>query len=179
MQQFTGYTLSAAVLDSGATSTACGKTWIDFYEETLSDEDRLKVTKEPSSTNFKFGDGRKVTSIEKVTIPATIGEQPVRIRTDVVREEIPLLLSKRSMKKAETNIDFKTDTVSMFDSQQKLITTSSGHYAVPLGQRGDLKITLVTKTIDINNKMKIPKKLHSQFLHPPPEKLISLSLMLG
>ena len=62
----------------------------------------------------------------------------------------------------------------MFDSQQKLITTSSGHYAVPLGQRGDLKITLVTKTIDINNKMKIPKKLHSQFLHPPPEKLIKL-----
>ena len=51
------------------------------------------------------------------------------------------------MKKAETIIDFKTDTVSMFGSQQKLITTSSGHYAVPLGQRarmdkiqkGDLK----------------------------------------
>ena len=85
------------------------------------------------------------------------------------------------MKKAETNIDFKTDTVSMFGSQQKLITTSSGHYAVPLGQRArmdkiqkDLKMTLVAKTIDINNKMKIAKKLHSQFSHPTPEKLIKL-----
>ena len=29
MQQFTGETLSAAVLDSGATSTVCRKTWID------------------------------------------------------------------------------------------------------------------------------------------------------
>ena len=29
-------------------------------------------------------------------------------------------------------------------------------------------------TIDINNKMKIAKKLHSQFLHPLPEKLIKL-----
>ena len=87
MQQFTGETLSAAVLDSGATSTVYGKTWIDCYEETLSDENRLKVTKEASSTNFKFGDGRKVASIEKVTIPAAIGEQPVRIRTDVVREK--------------------------------------------------------------------------------------------
>ena len=162
-QQFTGETLSAAVLESGASSTVCGKTWIDCYEVTLSDEDRVKVTKEPSSTNFKFGNGRKVASIEKVTIPATIGEQPVRIRTDVVREEIPLLLSKKLMKKAETNIDFKTDTVSMFGSQQELITTSSGHYAVPLGQRarmgkiqkGDFKVTLVAKTIDINNKMKI------------------------
>ena len=64
----------------------------------------------------------------------------------------------------------------MFGSQQKLITTSSGHYAVPLGQRarmdkiqkGDLKVTLVAKTININNKMKIAKKLHSQFSHPPP-----------
>ena len=80
------------------------------------------------------------------------------------------------MKKAETNIDFKTDTVSMFGSQQESITTSSGHYAVPLGQtarmdkiqKGDLKVTLVAKTININNKMKIAKELHSQFSHPPP-----------
>ena len=156
------------VLDSGATCTVSEKTWIDCNKETLSDEERLKVKKERSSMNFKFGDGRKVASIEKVTIPATIGEQPVRIRADVVREEIPLLLSKKSMKKAETNIDFKTDTISMFGSQQRLITTSSGHYAVPLGQRATSEITLIAKTIDINNKMKIAKKLHLQFSHPPP-----------
>ena len=182
MQHFIGETLSATVLGSGATSSICGKTWIDFYEETLSDEGRLEVTKEPSTTNFKFGDGRKVPSIEKVTIPTTIDEQSVKIRTDVVRKEIPLLLSKKPMKKAVTNIDFKADTVSMFSSQQKLIITSSRRYAVPLGQRarmdkiqkGDLKITLVAKTIDINNKMKIVKKLHSRFSHPPPKKLIKL-----
>ena len=39
------------------------------------------------------------------------------------------------MKKAGTNIDFKTDTISKFGSQQKLIATSFGHYVVPLGQR--------------------------------------------
>ena len=50
MQQSTGETLSTAVLDSRAASTVCGKTWKD--EETLSDEDRLEVTKEPSSMNF-------------------------------------------------------------------------------------------------------------------------------
>ena len=93
-----------------------------------------------------------------------------------------MLLSKKSLKKAETNIGFKTDTVSMFGSQQNFITTSSGHYAVPLGQRarmdkiqnGDLEIMLVAKATDINNKMTIAKKLHSQFSHPPPEKLIKL-----
>ena len=134
-QQFTGETSSAAALDSGATSSVRGKTWIDCYDKTLSDEDQLKVTKASSSRNFKFGGGWKVAFVEKVTLPATIGEQPGRIRIDVAREEIPLLLSKKSMKKAGTNIDFKTDTVSKFGSQQKLIATSSGHYAVPLGQR--------------------------------------------
>ena len=133
MSHFTGETLSAAVLDSGATRTVCRKMWIDCYEEMLSGKVRLKVMKEPSSKNFKFGDGLKVASIGKVTIPATIGEQSVRIRTDVVREEIPLPLSKKSIKKAETNIDFKTDTVSRFGSQQELITTYSRYYAVPLG----------------------------------------------
>ena len=45
----------------------------------------------------------------------------------------------------------------MFGSQQELIITSSGHYAVPLGQRarmdkikkGDLKVMLVAKAICI------------------------------
>ena len=75
----------------------------------------------------------------------------------------------------------------MFGSQQELITTSSRHYAVPFGQRArmdkiqkrDLEVTLVAKTIDINNKMKIAKKLHSQFSHPPPEKLIKLVANAG
>ena len=49
MQQFTGEMLSAAVLGSGVTSTICGKMWIDCYKETFSDEDQLKVMKEPSS----------------------------------------------------------------------------------------------------------------------------------
>ena len=39
MQQVTGEMLSVAVLDSGATSTVCGKTRFDCNEETLSDED--------------------------------------------------------------------------------------------------------------------------------------------
>ena len=39
-------------------------------------------------------------------------------------------------------------------------------------QKGDLKVMLVAKTIDITNNMKIAKKLHSQFLHPLPKKSI-------
>ena len=120
-------------------------------------------------------------------MPATIGKRPVRIRTDVMREEIPLPLSKKLMKKLETNRDFKTHTVSMFGSQKELIKTSSGHYAVPLGQRarmdkiqkGDLKVMLVAKTIDITNIRKLQRNcIHSFCIHFPRSQS-NLSLMLG
>ena len=130
LQHFTGESFSTAVLDSGAS-----KTWMNCYKETLLIEDQNSVTSEPSSTYFKFGDGPKVLSIMKVTIPVTIGGQKVSIRTDIVKEKIPLLLSKESMKKATTHIDFANDKVTMFGNQQDLLTTSSGHYAVSIRER--------------------------------------------
>ena len=41
-----------------------------------------------------------------VILPATIGHTKVNKKTDVVEADIPLLLSKYSMKKADTTIDF-------------------------------------------------------------------------
>ena len=108
---------------------------MNCYKETLSIEDQNSITSEPGSTYFKFGDGRKVPSIIKVTIPATIGGQKVSIRTDIVKEEIPLLLSKESMKKANNHIDFANDKVTMFGNQQDRLTTSCGHYAVSISER--------------------------------------------
>ena len=140
LQHFTGESLNAAVLDSGASKTVCGETWMNCYKETLSIEDQNSITIEPSSTYFKFGGGRKVPSVMKVTIPATIGGQKVSIRTDIVKEEIPLLRSKESMKKANTHIDFANDKVTMFGNQQDLLTTSSGHCSVSINERARIVI---------------------------------------
>ena len=60
LQHFTGESFSAAVLDSGASKTVCGETWMNYYKETLSIEDQNSITSEPSSAYFKFGDDRKV-----------------------------------------------------------------------------------------------------------------------
>ena len=40
-------------------------------------------------------------------------------------------------------------------------------------QPGEIKVTLITMTIYISDKMKVAKKLHSQFFHPPPKKLLT------
>ena len=182
LKQFTGEALSAAILDSGASKTVCGKTWMTCYQDTLTELDKKKIKVEESSTHFKFGDGRKISSMKRLVIPARLGDINVNIATDVIDEDIPLLLSKDSMKKANTQIDFSNDTVVMFGMQQKIFATSSGHYAIALSQRASLNeiskngenVTLIAKTVDFSDKKKVALKLHAQFSHPTANKLIKL-----
>lgn len=64
-------------------------------------------------------------------IPAKIGETECHIETEtVVPDEISLLLSKASMKRAGTVLDMENDSAVMFNKPVKLDFTSSGHYCV-------------------------------------------------
>ena len=122
--------------------------------------------------------------MQKLTIPAKIGTKDVKIVTDVVETSVPLLLSKEAMKKAETNIDFVKDEVSMFGSKQDVHVTQAGHYAIQLNQsrmilnslnkNQDLKINLVVSKFNLEHKQKVASKLHSQFGHPTKNKLLKL-----
>ena len=46
--------------------------------------------------------------------------------------DIPLLLSKKSMKKANMTLDFKNDPAVIFDQLVQLLVTRPGHYAIPI-----------------------------------------------
>ena len=126
LNQFVGETLNAAVLDSGRTRTVCGKLWLDCYIDSLSREDSKLIEERPSSTRFKCGDGRVVQASRKVIIPAYIGDKKVSIETDVLPDDLPLLLSKQSMKTARTSIDFVNNKVTMLDQVLNLCFTSEG-----------------------------------------------------
>ena len=67
-----------------------------------------------------------------MVIPVVIGSKKVNLETDVIDADIPLLMSKVAMKRAETVLNFNEDTVSMFSEEQQLLKMSSGHYAIPL-----------------------------------------------
>ena len=67
------------------------------------------INKFVGETKFKFGDGETVGSLKSVIIPAQIGNSEIMIQTDVISSELPLLLSKDAMKKANTKIDFTND----------------------------------------------------------------------
>ena len=101
IESFVGETLNAAVLDSGCAQTVCGEGWLQCYLETLSSDELKSVSNEESYTNIRFGDGKTVSALKRVNIPAYIGNKCIRIEIHVVPCELPLLFSKASMKAAK------------------------------------------------------------------------------
>ena len=172
-------TIGCALLDTGCSKTVCGRLWYNCYLDTLTDDVRRSLTEEDSATSFKFGNGSRLPSQFRVTLPCVIAGKSVSIVTDVVDSEIPLLLSKSAMKKAKTNLNLD-DTVTMFGKQLPLKCTDSGHYLIDLPSRKcSKKSEIVLFTNSLSNKTneekrKIANKLHKQFSHPSHEKMVSL-----
>ena len=63
------------------------------------------------------------------------------MKTHVVEEGIPLLLSRKSMKEREMVIDTGRDEVKCFGGTAKMNVTSSGHVTIPI--KNTSKILLV------------------------------------
>ena len=175
--QFVGETLNAAVLDSGCTGTVCGKLWLDCYIDSLSKEDSKLIEERPSSTRFKFGDGRVVQASRKVIIAAYICDKKLSIETDVVPDDLPLLLNKQSMKTVRTTTDFVNDKVTMLDQVLNLCFISSGHYAIGITkeqQEDKSEGIRILLSEEVRDKRKVALKLHQQFAHAPSKRIISL-----
>ena len=121
-----------AVLDTGCSTTVCGTQWLKMYMDSLDDFERQQVTESPSSATFTFGDGTTIKSVKKLTLPCWIAGIRATLSTDVVDCNIPLLLSKQSMKKAKMCLNFGEDIATVGAHTIKLKCSSSGHYVIPL-----------------------------------------------
>ncbi|CAF2215355.1 unnamed protein product [Rotaria magnacalcarata] len=125
-------TLGMAILDSGCSRSVCGELWLQCYLDALTDEDKGKVVTVPSKSVFKFGDGERLTSLKRMKLPSEISGVKIFIETDVIDSDIPLLLSRSAMKKANTKLDFTQDSAVMLGKVIPLSCTSSGHYCIPV-----------------------------------------------
>ena len=94
-------TWSAALLDSGSGKTACSNEWFSQYVNNLCEQDQQQIQYSERNHMYRFGGGKKVKATHRAKIPALIGNNHIKNRTDVIENDIPLLLSKLSMKKAE------------------------------------------------------------------------------
>ena len=81
------------LLDCGCTKTVSGEFWIKVYLNDLPEEDKKNFQEERSDSRFRFGDGHECKSMKRLIIPIRIGKKKYLLRVDIVKEEIPLLLS--------------------------------------------------------------------------------------
>ena len=102
------------------------------YFDMLDDGDKAKVVTEASQKSFTFGNGVSIASLKRVNLPCYIGNSRCNITTDVIDCNIPLLMSKNSMKKANMIINLGKDSVSVSGKNIELACTSSGHYIMKL-----------------------------------------------
>ena len=173
---------NSAVLDSGASKTVCGQAWLNTYLNSLNESDQSKVSYRNSSSSYRSGDGNKVMATKSVQIPAVIGNQSAMIETDIVHSDIPLLLSRSSMKKANMHLNFEDDTVKAFNQDINLVVTKSGHYVLPLTLPcqllskcgADPKLNVTLSAEHTKSKEELAVKLHRQFTHPPAHKFNQL-----
>ncbi|XP_071118367.1 uncharacterized protein [Haliotis cracherodii] len=179
LQVLVNESLNSAVLDSACSSTVAGEAWMNCYIDTLEDDKVRQVNRTKSDSIFKFGGGRLLKSIAKVTFPCEIAGVNCTITTDVVQSDIPLLLGKPAMKAAKVVLDLENDRASIFGKEINLQCTSSGHYCIPI-----LHSTMhVNQTFEVlysqsmqsrQEKKKKILKLHRQFAHPSSRRLLML-----
>ena len=98
----------------------------------MSNVDQNSIKQLPTNASFTFGDGTNEKSLKRLVLPCYIGGKRCMIESDVVKCNIPLLLSKPSMKKSQMCLDFGSDTASFGETDIPLKCSSSGHYLLPL-----------------------------------------------
>lgn len=168
---------NCAVLDSACSSTVCGQDWLNGYLDSMNSHDFGRVKHTAGTKTFKFGGGTRLKSQGEYLLPAVIAGREVFVRTDVVDSDIPLLLSREAMKKAEVKLDLVKDTAQIFGKSVSLNLTSSGHYCVPIDRLDEIReesVCAVLSDVSSAEQRKILLKLHRQFAHPTDVKMISL-----
>ena len=169
---------NCAILDSACSSTVCGQNWIDSYINSLNKGDRKKVQQTVGERTFKFGGRTRLKSQAEYCLPAVIAGKEVTIKTDVVRSDIPLLLSRSAMKKAGVKMDLENDSAKIFGKDIALNLTTSGHYCIPIDRTENIAVEEVLSVkleeMGRQDKLKTLLKLHRQFAYPHARKLKSL-----
>ena len=97
------------VLGSGSTKSVFSLSWLNCYLETLSPSDFSLYQEFESNASFKFGSGKLIKSIKRVTIHTCMDGKNIQLTTDFIETDILLVLSKEALKKSNNRIDIVND----------------------------------------------------------------------
>ena len=126
--------LARGILDSACTKTVAGKIWTDEYVSMLTNQEREEVLKSAkvSSSLYRFGDGKEIRSKHEITVSMTICGKKIKLQVDVVENDIPLLISRRTMIQLGMILDTANHMVTVEGKQFNLEFTESGHHTIPV-----------------------------------------------
>ena len=183
MSRFTAEALNCAALDTCCTSSVAGEKWMKLYISSL--PDKLKgMVKGPSKgiKKFQFGNLGVLESVGQYTIPAMIAGEMDQLVIDVIKSDIPLLMSKGDMRKRGMVLDLPENKV-VFKGKnrtEELGITSAGHFILHLMKIGqevlrveEVFVTDLKSCSEVECK-KALEKLHKQFGHRPKKCFVEL-----
>ena len=177
--------MGQAIVDTGCPYTVTGESWLKSYINTLSRKDRQSIRTYTSTNKFRFGSGMVYPSECHLVIPIYVGHYRYKLEVDVVKCNVPLLLSRETLKRAKAKIDIELSSICFLGVNIPLSISSSGHLCLQISRPLDysdketqkvLSRVLFTSPMvgigsDVKNKA---KKLHIQFCHPTADRLVKL-----
>ena len=161
-KDFIAEMIPKAVIDTVSTKTVAGELCLHNFMKNLDDTSLNHVEITKSHKVFKFGDTHKVIATSKAKLPCFT-------RAEIVKQKIPLLLSKKSLKEAGTVLYFQNNNIKMFNEDMEVTTSNNGHYAINILLDKTRNFDSIEQVLifeeDKSNKSKIQKiiKLHKQF----------------
>ncbi|KAL5271029.1 hypothetical protein ACHWQZ_G001623 [Mnemiopsis leidyi] len=169
----TGQCINKALLDTGASATVCGREWYKVFENSLNEEDKRSITEEKTEKVFRFGDGKPVRAISLKVIPIRICEKDIFLKTFVVENDIPLLLSKQTMMKMGMVIDMENMIVRIKDSKipEQLESTDSGHVTIQISRQSKESKALTFHLSEQAEPKKTADFYHRYFAHSSASKI--------
>ena len=169
-----------ALLDCACPSTVCGLAWLKKMISELSEEQKKKVQIEPSSRVYKFGGGERRASKYAVKFPCNLAGKNCSIKTEVIDENLPLLLGNSSLKAAKAVLFIAEQKAIFLDREVEMREESSGHFSMEISSPKTHSNTMVEETDvcfmvqneDLNEKSLW--KLHQYWGHKPAEYLLRI-----
>ena len=168
----------STVIDTACTKTIAGEKWFTNFKPNLTD-DSINIEIYQSNTKFKFGDGRQVTATKRVIFPIVIAGKHCRIEAEIVKENIPLLLSKTSLKRCNMIIDLPNDKAKVFDREIDLQSTTNGHYCINIlpdfnfDEKTEIVLILENELPNYKKRDQM-MKIHKQFGHATADNILKL-----
>ena len=110
----------------------CASGWFKVYTDSLNEQQKSKIILRSNNSLFKFADRSVTKTLKGVELLITIADVEIMLTTDIIDRDILLPLSKGSMKKADIQINFKQDKVTLLVNDVSLEINSSGHYRITI-----------------------------------------------